>query len=148
MEDKSRLTKIVMYQNWGFLAIIVLCYLDDLLQLPCLIFSAYPFEFVHRRSMLEMLLFLAVWLLVSGSTQRLMKRVQHLEAFMRVCAWCRRIDCTGEWMRLEDFMKQGFDTSTTHGICPECLQRQNEAIAQANRSQVSKPTVKPRDLAA
>ncbi len=128
MEKKSRLTKIVLYQNVGFLAIIVLCYLDELLKLPSLIFSNHPFEFVYRRSTLEMLLFLAVWLLVSGSTHRLLKRVRQLEDFMRVCAWCRRIDYKGEWMRLEDFMEQGFDTPTTHGICPECLQRQNEAI--------------------
>jgi hypothetical protein len=133
MENKSRLIKLVMYQNLGFLAIIVLCFLDELLQLPSLIFSDHPFNFVYRRSMLEMLLFLAVWLLVSGSTHRLLKRVRHLEGFMRVCAWCRRIDCKGEWMRLEAFMEQGFDTPTTHGICPECLQRQKEAMDRANR---------------
>jgi hypothetical protein len=148
MENKSRLIKIVMYQNLGFLAIIVLCYLDELLQLPSLIFSDHPFAFVYRRSMLEMLLFLAVWLLVSGSTQRLLKRVRYLEAFMRVCAWCRRIDCKGEWMRLEDFMQQGFDTPTTHGICPDCLQRQAEAIDRAKCAQESEPAVKPKNLAA
>ena len=60
MENKSRLIRIVMYQNLGFLAIIVLCYLDELLKLPSLIFSDHPFDFVYRRSMLEMLLFLAV----------------------------------------------------------------------------------------
>ena len=148
MENKSRLTKILMYQNLGFLAIIVLCYLDELLQLPCLIFAGHPFAFVHRRSTLEMMLFLAVWLLVSGSTQRLLKRVRHLEAFMLVCAWCRRIDCKGEWMRPEDFMKQGFDTPTTHGICPDCLQRQKEAIDRAKRSQESGPAAKPKTLVA
>jgi len=134
MKNKSRLIKIVTYQNVGFLAIIVLCYLDELLTLPSLIFSDHPFDFVYRRPMLEMLLFLTVWLLVSGSTHRLLKRVQDLEAFMRVCAWCRRIDCKGQWMQLEEFMQQGFDTTTTHGICPECLQQQREAIDRAKRS--------------
>jgi hypothetical protein len=94
---------------------------------------------MYRRSTLEMLLFLAVWLLVSGSTHRLLKRVRQLEDFMRVCAWCRRIDYKGEWMRLEDFMEQGFDTPTTHGICPECLQRQNESIQQSKSRRQSEP---------
>jgi hypothetical protein len=143
MESKSRLTKIVMYQNLGFLTIILLCYLDELLQLPSLIFADHPFDVVYRRSILEMLLFLAVWLLVSGSTRRLLKRVQHLEAFMRLCAWCRRIECEGKWMRLEDFMKHGFDTSTTHGICPECLKRQEEAIDRAKPSREGEPAAKP-----
>ena len=90
MQKSSYLTKIVFVQNLGFLAIIVLCYLDELLKLPALIFSNHPFVF--RRSTLEMLLFLVVWLLVSGSTHRLLKRIRQLEEFMRVCAWCRRID--------------------------------------------------------
>jgi hypothetical protein len=139
MEKKSRLIKIVTYQNLGFLAIIVLCYLDELLKLPALIFSDHPFAFVYRRSTLEMLLFLAVWLLVSSSTRRLLNRVRQLEDFMRVCAWCRRIDYKGEWMKLEDFMQQGFDTPTTHGICPECLQRQKAAIDRAKRARQAEP---------
>jgi hypothetical protein len=131
MEKKSYLTRIVVYQNLGFLAVIVICYFNELLKLTTLIFSDHPFAFVYRRPTLEMLLFLAVWLLVNNSTRRLLKRVRHLEDFLRVCAWCRRIDYKGEWMRLEDFMQQGFDTPTTHGICPECLNRQKEAIERA-----------------
>ena len=111
-----------------------ICYLDDLLKLPTLIFSEHPFASLYRRSTLEILLVLAVWFLVSASTRRVLERVQYLEKFMRVCAWCRRIDYKGEWMPLEKFMQQGFDTPTTHGICPECLQRQKEAIERSKHS--------------
>jgi len=131
MKKNSQLIRVVLYQNLGFLAIIALCYVDELLKLPSLIFSDHPFAFVHRRLTLEMLLVLAVWLLVSASTGRLLKRVRQLEEFMKVCAWCRRIDYHGEWMKLEQFMQQGFDTPTTHGICPECFQTQQAAIAKA-----------------
>ena len=134
MKKNSQLTRIVLYQNLGFLAIIALCYLDELLKLPTLIFSDHPFAFVHRRTTLEMLLFLAVWFLVSLSTRRLLKRVRQLEDFMRVCSWCRRIDYKGEWMRLEEFMRQGFDTPTTHGICPECLDKQQKIIGKAKQA--------------
>ena len=137
MVKNLNLTRIVTYQNLGFLAVILLCYLDELLKLPSLIFSGHPFAFMYRRSTLEMLLFLAIWLLMSKSTRRLLERVRHLEGFLRVCAWCRRIDCKGEWMRLEDFMQQGFDTPTTHGICPQCLEKQNEAIQRAKRARQS-----------
>jgi hypothetical protein len=76
---------------------------------------------------------LGVWFLVSMSTRRILERVQYLEKFLRVCAWCRRINYHEEWMRLEEFMQQGFDTPTTHGICSECLQRQQDAIERANQ---------------
>jgi hypothetical protein len=134
MVKSSQLARIVVYQNVGFLAVIILCFLDELLQLPSLIFSDHPFNFLYRRPTLEMLLFLAVWLLVSNSTRRLLKQVRQLEDFLRVCSWCRRIDYKGEWMPLEEFMEQGFDTPTTHGICPECLRQKKEAIERERRA--------------
>jgi hypothetical protein len=134
MKKNSQLSKIELYQNLGFLGIIILCFLDDLLRLPMLIFSGDAFAFVHQRSTLDMLLVLAVWFLVSRSTRRILDRVHYLEKFMRVCAWCRRIHFKGEWMPLEEFMRQSFDTPTTHGICKECLRHQQEAIDRAKEA--------------
>jgi len=131
MKMNSKLTRIVVYQNLGFLGIMAIGYLDELIKLPALIFSGEPFVF--SRSTLDMLIVLAVWLLVSASTRRILERVRYLEKFMRVCGWCRRIDYRGEWMRLEDFMAQGFDTPTTHGICPECLSQQKAAAERAKK---------------
>ena len=131
MKVNSQLTKIELYQNLGFLCIMVLCFLDDLIQLPGLVFSGHPFAFVYRRSTLDILLVLAVWFVVSRSTRRILQRVQYLEKFMRVCAWCRRIHFKGQWMPLEEFMQQSFDTPTTHGICKDCLNRQQAAIEKA-----------------
>ncbi len=142
MKQSSQLTRIVLYQNLGFLAILTICYLDDLLKLPTLIFSDHPFAFLFQQSTLSILLVLAVWLLVSTSTRRILERIHYLEKFMRVCAWCRRIHFKGQWMRLEDFMQQGFDTPTTHGICAECREKQQTAIDKARqqrKNQAQKP---------
>lgn len=134
MTKNSQLTRIVLYQNLGFLCILTICYLDDLLKLPALIFSGHPFAFVYRQSTLDILLVLGVWFLVSRSTHRVLERIRYLEKFMRVCAWCRRISFQGKWMPLEEFMRQGFDTPTTHGICKDCLQRQRAAIDRAKQA--------------
>jgi hypothetical protein len=137
MKKNTQLTRIVLYQNLGFLGIMIICYLDELLKLPSLIFSGHPFAFMYRRSTLEILLVLAVWFLVSVSTRRILERIRYLEKFMRVCAWCRRINYQGEWMPLEKFMQQGFDTPTTHGICTECLHQQHAAIEKAKQTRKS-----------
>jgi hypothetical protein len=139
MKMNLPLTRIIIYQNLGFLGIIALCYLDDLLKLPSLIFSDHPFVILHRRTTLEMLLVLSVWFVVTASTRRILNRIRYLEEFMRVCAWCRRINYHGEWMRLEEFMRQGFDTPTTHGICTECFSKQKEAMARAKLARENKP---------
>lgn len=143
MKKNSPLSKIEVYQNLGFLAILVLCFLDDLLQLPGFIFSDHPFAFLYRRSTLDILLVLGVWFLVSRSTRRTLDRVHYLEKFMRVCAWCRRIHYKGEWMPLEEFMQQSFDTPTTHGICKDCLKRQQDIIDRAKQARKQSATVRP-----
>ena len=133
VEKSSRLTKVLSYQSFGFLAIITLCWLNSLLGLPSLIFEGRFEMSDFEGPVLQMLLILGVWLIVGASTRRILEKLRHLERFLRVCAWCRRIDYKGEWMPLEKFLEQGFDTPTTHGICAECLEKQTTAIERAKR---------------
>jgi hypothetical protein len=140
MKKNSQLTRIVLHQNLGFLAILAICYLDDLLKLPAGIFSEHPLAFIFSRSMLDIVLVMAVWFLVSRSTRRILDRVSYLEKFMRVCAWCRRIYFKGQWMPLEEFMRQSFDTPTTHGICKECFRQQKAAVDRARQSRKNAAT--------
>lgn len=128
----SKLRKVILYQNIGFLVILLLGFLEDLVMLYGWLVRDQMFAWEFRKTTLEMLLVLGVWFLVHMSTRRILARIQYLEKFMRVCAWCHQIDYKGEWMPLEEFLKQGFDTPTTHGICPKCLAEQKAAIALAN----------------
>ena len=132
MERRSS-PKVLLYQSVGFLAIIALSYMDDWLRLSHLVFCDHPlFPEIHQ-SALGMLLILGVWLLVAASTRRVLDRIRRLEQFLKVCAWCRRIEFHGEWISLERFLQQGFDTPTTHGICHECLEREKAAAEVAHQ---------------
>ena len=70
-----------MYQNLGFLCILIIAYMDDLLKLPSLIFSDNPFAFLYRRTTLDILLVLAVFILIAGainfSNQSLARAMTH-----------------------------------------------------------------------
>ena len=127
VDDKSPLAKVLICQSVGFLVIIALTFLDELVALPSLVFSEHSFVFNFRESALKMLMVLAVWFLLIGSTRRILGRVRYLESFMRVCSWCRHIDYKGKWISMEDFLQQGFETRTTHGICPSCLAKSQAA---------------------
>ncbi len=141
MKKNSQPTRIILYQNLGFLGIVFLLVFDELTSLPLLIATEHPFTLVHRQIIMELALVLSVWFLVSASTRRILQHLHYLEKFLRVCAWCRRINYQGEWMRLEEFMQQGFDTPTTHGICTECYQQQQVAIEKAKEAR--KNNLKP-----
>ena len=131
MKINPQVKRIILYQNLGFLGIIILCVVDELVHLPSTVSSGHPMAFLLHGPTLELLLTLVVWFLVSTSTRRILEHLHYLEKFLRVCAWCRRINYQGEWMRLEEFMQQGFDTPTSHGICVECLQQQQAAVEKA-----------------
>ena len=120
MKKASRLTKVFSYQSFGFLAIIALCWLNSLLGLPALVLEDRIGVSDFKSPVLQMLLILTVWLLVSLSTRRALERLRQLEQFLHVCAWCRRIDCKEEWISMERFLEQGLDATASHGICPEC----------------------------
>ncbi|MEO5802137.1 MAG: hypothetical protein ABIR24_01300 [Verrucomicrobiota bacterium] len=128
MKKTSRLTKVLSYQSFGFLAIIALCWLNSLLGLPSLILEDRIGVADFRSPVLQMLLILTVWLLVGSSTRRTLDRLKHLEEFMRVCAWCHRVDCKREWMALEKFLEQGLHATASHGICPDCLEKHAESL--------------------
>ena len=133
MNKGSKLSKVFLYQNIGFLAVILLGFLDELTRLSTLVFSGQQLVWEFRKSTLGMLLVLGVWFLVSMSTRRILDRLSYLERFMRVCAWCHHIHHRGLWISMEEFLRQGFDTPTTHGICPKCLAEQRSAMERAAR---------------
>ena len=130
MKRTSRLSKVLSYQSFGFLAIIALCWLNSLLGLPSLILEDRLGASDFKSPVLQMLLILGVWLLVSASTRRNLERLKYLEEFLHVCAWCHRIDCKNEWMPMEKFLEQGLEATASHGICPDCLKHHAESLGQ------------------
>ena len=126
---------ILLCQSFGFIAIIALSWFDEVIGLRSLVFGNNPYISDFRESVLEMLFVLAVWLIVAGTTQRLLARVSKLEKYLRVCAWCHRVGMEKEWMQWEEFMARRFETRTSHGICDECLHRHRTAMAELPEKQ-------------
>lgn len=130
-----QLRNVLLCQSFGFLAIIALSWFDEVIGLRSLVFGNNPYISDFRESALEMLFVLAVWLVVAGTTQRLLARVSKLEKYLRVCAWCHRVGMEKEWMNWEQFMARRFETRTSHGICDECLERHRSALADLHQKQ-------------
>jgi len=55
--------------------------------------------------------------------------VRRLEGILPICAWCKKIRDDNEyWHSVEDYISQRSDTDFTHGICPECLEKQKATL--------------------
>jgi len=120
MKMRKRYQRLLWYESCGFLFLIVLTWLDEVLSLPSRIFGGVPHS-NWREATLESGIVLAVWLVVSVLTKQLLARLSYVEGFLRICPWCRKVHVEGRWIPVEEyFMRGGFEVKTSFKICPIC----------------------------
>jgi hypothetical protein len=120
MKNNRRET-ILWVEGVGFGLLVVFAWLTEILHVPQVLF-AEPSGFNLGRALLRTAVIACVWIAVHLSTRRLLQRLHHLEEFLKVCSWCRKIGHEGEWMTMEEYFGSELATKTSHGICPECSQ--------------------------
>jgi hypothetical protein len=126
-------SRVLWYECFGFGLILLLCWLNKLVDLPYLLVGGEAHASKWRDSAMETVLVLLIWAFVHSLTRRLVARLHYLEGMLRVCAWCRKVGHGERWMRLEDYFAEDFKIGTTHGVCPECLQRLEEDTRHFHR---------------
>lgn len=126
----------------GFLVILVALWLAEIFHVPYHLFGEAR-EFNWMRILFRTAIVLAVWAWVHFSTRRLVQRLHRLEKFLLVCSWCRRVGDKGTWMTLEEYFGQKFDTQTSHGICPACMDSQRAKHYMATRVNAPEESVQP-----
>ena len=111
--------RILWYEHLGFLAIIILSWVNEMLELPQRLFGGGSYA-AWRESAVETVLVVMVWGAVYVVTKRLLARLRYLEGFLRVCAYCRNICHDEDWLPLEQYFARGLEVQTSHGVCPAC----------------------------
>ena len=128
-ENKDRSDAILWVEASGFVFLIVMSWLTEMLHIPHLVFGE-PFTPNWNRALLRTVVLLAIWTWTHQLTRRLLRRLHYLEEFLRICSWCRKVCHDDEWMDLEKYFKSKFATKTSHGMCPECLQKKRDELKQ------------------
>jgi hypothetical protein len=128
-------SRVLWYECFGFGLILLLSWLNKVVDLPHLVIGGELHASRWRDSAIETVLILLIWAFVHSLTRRLVARLHYLEGMLRVCAWCRKVGHGQRWMRLEDYFAEDFNIGTTHGVCPECLKRLEEDTRRFYRSQ-------------
>ena len=103
----------------GFSTIIVLCWVVEFARIPHRFFGE-PNVFLWGRVLFRTFVLGGVWFWVHITSKRLLERLHHLEEFLLMCSWCRKIGHEGRWLTTEEYFGSNFKTSTSHGICPQC----------------------------
>ena len=58
-------------------------------------------------------------------------RLEHLRQIVTICAWTGQVKYEGEWIRMEDFLKQRFGLSVSHGLSQAAAEKMAQEIRQA-----------------
>ena len=117
---QTHASRILWYEVIGSLAIILFSGINEFTDLPRFT-GGVQYVPNWRESALETLIVLLAATPVVILTKRLVSRLHHLEGFLRVCAWCKKLEHNGEWIPLEEFFERKFQTETSHGMCLACM---------------------------
>ncbi len=128
---------ILRQEALGFSLIIVLGWVAEIVGLPNQLYGE-PANFSWPRVLLRTAVIIVVWLWVHLTTRRLLRRLYHLEEYLLICSWCRKVGHEGKWLTLEEYFGSRLNTETSHGICPECAGKQISTHHTVTR--VNKPT--------
>jgi hypothetical protein len=133
MQTKTHVSRILWFEATGFLLIITLSWVNELSDLPRLAGSD---QYIPnwRESVFESLIVILASIPVMILSKGLLSRLHHLEGFLRVCAWCKKLEQNGYWLPLEEFLENKFQTGTSHGICPKCAENERRKIAASRAS--------------
>ena len=61
-------------------------------------------------------------------------RLEKLQEFVTVCAWTGRVRFEGEWVRLDEYLKQQFNISVSHSLSKETADKMRIEIEELNRA--------------
>lgn len=123
---------IYLIEAAGFSIIILLSWGVAYFDAPRYIFGDPP-TFNWQRAVLRTAVILPIWAWVHFTTRSLLKRLRYLEEFLHVCAWCRKVGYQDQWLTMEEFFGSKFNTETSHGICPSCVE---QVLAEADKKEV------------
>ncbi len=128
MNSKRHSTLVLLCETAGFLAIVALSWLDELIGLPYLLYGGAPHHPDFRESAMESVVVMVVAIPILVLSRRLLSRLFYLEKFLKVCAWCKRVDTGDRWIPMDRYFEVGFSQRTTHGMCPECFEKVKSEI--------------------
>ncbi|MDD5457109.1 MAG: hypothetical protein PHV30_08765 [Candidatus Margulisbacteria bacterium] len=72
---------------------------------------------------METLVYCFLFLFIATITYRFLSHIKHLEGFIYLCSYCKKVKFGDEWISLDDFLRHQTDAKWSHGLCPDCMQK-------------------------
>lgn len=112
--------RIVLCESLGFIMVIIILWLDEIIDLPHRIFGAPATPANYTESIFETFMILPLACMIIFLTIKLLKRIKVLEGILPICSFCRKIRIHGEWIILDSYIRDHSEADFSHSVCPSC----------------------------
>lgn len=121
--SSPKYNKILYIEILGFSLLILLIWVDELLDLPHILFDSpsTPFNFIEVIFESISAFFLGLFSIIS--TNSVLDRNRNLRKFYHICASCKKVNYDGKWISIEEFLHEHADTDLSHGLCEICMEK-------------------------
>ena len=126
MKKERFFKKIIRIEIIGFLIVIIISWLDELLDIPHIFFGASPSPINYFESIFESTLISVIAIIIIVITHMLLQRLNFLEGIFPVCSFCKKIRIKKQWIPIERYIRDRSEADFSHSVCPECAEQHYE----------------------
>ncbi len=119
---RDLVNRVVLFETAGFAIILALLWLNEVVDLPHVVFRALPTPVNVAEAVSESVAVLLFALLVVSSTRRLVESLKPLELLLTICPSSKRIYVDDEWTLLEDYVTVHSGAVFARELCPACAE--------------------------
>ena len=124
LEKDFLFRRLVLVELTAFMVVIVLIWLDEIIDIPYHMLGAEATPVNWRESLFETLLIAPICLVIMYYTKMLFRKLKYLEGFLPICSSCKKIrDDNGNWQQMESYIRDRSEAQFSHGICPHCAKK-------------------------
>jgi len=108
----------------SFTVIIFFIWINEIFDLPHTLLNAQRTPINIKEAAFETGFIIAIYFLIEFVRKKLIGEIKYLKGFYSICAYCKKVKVGDQWISLESFLDQESDAKLSHGICPDCLQKE------------------------
>ncbi len=123
--------KVVRVQIAAFFLMILIIWLNEILDLPYHLLGAPETPVNWRESLLESSLILLLGIFVVRETRYLFAQMRNLEGILPICCNCKKIRTDkNNWQPIEEYLLSQAPVDFSHSICENCASQLYPEISQ------------------
>jgi len=121
---------IILIEALGFTIVAAFLWLDELIDLPHVIFGTVPTPINYSEIIMESALVIFLGIIVVSISITLVRHIMKLESLFSVCLVCEKVcmpgyDCNSQesWKDVDLFILDRAGSSVASSICPHCKEK-------------------------